>query len=632
MLIFGAWGNVRNSLSVGRQVGTGISQSEGTTTRRIIAAFAVALSLTTALSLAAPDPAEARRRASPTEIIRDPAKNDPLTIVISLSEQRLNVYDSRGLVAQSPISSGRRGNETPTGIFTILQKNKQHYSNLYNSAPMPNMQRITWSGVALHAGHLPGYPASHGCIRLPYSFSRSLFSMTQIGNRVVVHDDMIEPSAIAHPGLFAALPPGQIDVPHPTRRPEAVAARSKAAGLSTVSAMLGVTPAAAAEAAIEIAAHPDASVQLGDGAPEGPTRASALARLQSEIDSKANVIADREKLNGEAAAALADANGHLNEARQDLKGSRNAVAGLKRDVRDRERALAGAERELKRFIDRQQREMQRAETRATAREDEHRADAQSDLDTETLLKRAEARKVEADKDAADREAAARDETELEGKYLEALHDLETAQQILAAQDDIILNRENAVKATEADIVNLKKAHREVRASLDLARDEYQRAIAAVQQFSKPATVFVSRRTGMLKVRQGNAEVFATAIKMASPEAPIGTHIFTAMAYTDASETGLKWQALTLTDEAPRVSQRSSRRYRNADEEPEAVVAARAAPMPLTATNALERIELTPEVRARITELMKPGSAFIISDETSSPETGRHTDFIVQPRL
>ncbi|MCB1515344.1 MAG: L,D-transpeptidase family protein, partial [Hyphomicrobiaceae bacterium] len=105
----------------------------------------MALSLTTALSLAAPDPAEARRRASPTEIIRDPAKNDPLTIVISLSEQRLNVYDSRGLVAQSPISSGRRGNETPTGIFTILQKNKQHYSNLYNSAPMPNMQRITWS-------------------------------------------------------------------------------------------------------------------------------------------------------------------------------------------------------------------------------------------------------------------------------------------------------------------------------------------------------------------------------------------------------------------------------------------------------------------------------------------------------
>jgi lipoprotein-anchoring transpeptidase ErfK/SrfK len=95
----------------------------------------------------------------------------PLVINVSLSRQRLTVYDANGPIAESPVSSGRVGYGTPAGVYSIVQKKRQHYSNLYAGASMPNMQRITWSGVALHAGALPGYPASHGCIRLPHGFS-----------------------------------------------------------------------------------------------------------------------------------------------------------------------------------------------------------------------------------------------------------------------------------------------------------------------------------------------------------------------------------------------------------------------------------------------------------------------------
>lgn len=598
--------------------------------RRIVSAFALALALSTAFSVIVPDTAEARR--SFTHISRKPQKDDPLTIVISLNQQRLKVFDSRGLVGQTSISSGRRGYETPTGIFTILQKNRRHYSNLYYGAAMPNMQRLTWSGVALHAGHLPGYPASHGCIRLPYGFSRSLFSMTQIGTRVIVHDDMIEPRRFNHTKLFAALPPGVTNVPHPMRRADAVAARTKAAGLSTVSAMLGVTPTAAAEAAIEIAAHSEDDARTSPQHPDTTTppavrtRATALAELEAAIDTKATIISDREKLHGEAAAAVAGVKKRLNEARADLRLSRTAVPSLKRDVKRKDRDVAEAERELERFIDRQQREMRRAETRAEKREQQHRADAQSDLETDILLKRAQARKEEADRDAAAREEAANEETRLEAQYLEAIHDLEAAREIERAQNTVITNRAHKLKAIEAELIEVRKVYNEIHTALDLARDEYKRAVVAVQHFAKPATVFISRRTGMLKIRQGNAEVYATPVKVTFPEARVGTHVFTAMDYADSSQTELKWQAMTLTDPAPELPRRPRRvASESANISP-------ALPPAPTAYNALERFDIPEEARQRISELVKPGSALIISDDRASPETGRHTDFIVQPRI
>jgi lipoprotein-anchoring transpeptidase ErfK/SrfK len=113
----------------------------------------------------------------------------PLKIVVILDIQRLYVFDNDSLVAFSTISSGKKGKETPTGDFTILQKNIDHKSNLYSDAPMPFMQRLTWDGIALHAGKNPGFPASHGCIRLPPNFAKALFGITKMDDRVVVLQD-----------------------------------------------------------------------------------------------------------------------------------------------------------------------------------------------------------------------------------------------------------------------------------------------------------------------------------------------------------------------------------------------------------------------------------------------------------
>ena len=127
----------------------------------------------------------------------------PLVMVISLDEQRAYVYRNGLRIGVSTVSTGKKGYETPTGVFTILQKKKDHKSNLYDDAPMPFMQRLTWDGVALHAGNLPGYPASHGCVRLPYEFARRLFDVTTFNMTVVVAREASHSLELAHPGLFA---------------------------------------------------------------------------------------------------------------------------------------------------------------------------------------------------------------------------------------------------------------------------------------------------------------------------------------------------------------------------------------------------------------------------------------------
>ena len=118
----------------------------------------------------------------------------PLYLIISLQRQMVHVYSGDRLIGMASVSTGTKGHRTPTGEFPILQKREWHRSNLYSNAPMPFMQRLTWDGVALHAGHNPGYPASHGCIRLPTAFARKLFSLTQIGTLVRVNADELRPA------------------------------------------------------------------------------------------------------------------------------------------------------------------------------------------------------------------------------------------------------------------------------------------------------------------------------------------------------------------------------------------------------------------------------------------------------
>jgi len=125
----------------------------------------------------------------------------PLIISISIDQQKIRVYDSNGLFAEDRVSTGMKGHPTPMGVFSIIQKHKMHHSNIYSGAPMPYMQRITWSGVAMHQGVLPGYPASHGCIRMPPAFAVKMWNWTKMGARVLVTPGEMTPVRFSHPFL-----------------------------------------------------------------------------------------------------------------------------------------------------------------------------------------------------------------------------------------------------------------------------------------------------------------------------------------------------------------------------------------------------------------------------------------------
>jgi len=133
------------------------------------------------------------------------APSGPVVLVVSLDEQRAYVYRNGIAIGVSTISSGKAGKETPPGVFTILQKHKDHRSNLYNDAPMPFMQRLTWGGIALHGGALPGHPASHGCVRLPQAFAQKLFAITRTGDTVVVANARASSPSVVHPALLAPI-------------------------------------------------------------------------------------------------------------------------------------------------------------------------------------------------------------------------------------------------------------------------------------------------------------------------------------------------------------------------------------------------------------------------------------------
>ncbi len=151
------------------------------------------------------DQADARQAQREEHFTPDHTPGTPLLAIVGLTEQRISVYDAKGKIMESPVSSGQTGYETPAGIYSIVQKEEEHHSNLYDDASMPFMERITWTGMALHAGVLPGYAASHGCVRLPYDFAERLYDVTNMGLRVVVVRDEIAPAEIAQPFLFGSV-------------------------------------------------------------------------------------------------------------------------------------------------------------------------------------------------------------------------------------------------------------------------------------------------------------------------------------------------------------------------------------------------------------------------------------------
>jgi lipoprotein-anchoring transpeptidase ErfK/SrfK len=173
---------------------------------------AIALAILAALSPLTTSPADAQakkaaaRPAQPAEATAPRQAGEAIMAIVSIKSQKVTIYDADGWILSAPVSTGTKGRETPAGVFAIVEKNKDHRSNMYDDAHMPNMLRITWNGIALHGGPLPGYAASHGCVRMPFGFAEKLFDKMRMNTRIIISPNDAEPVEISHPALFVPKP------------------------------------------------------------------------------------------------------------------------------------------------------------------------------------------------------------------------------------------------------------------------------------------------------------------------------------------------------------------------------------------------------------------------------------------
>jgi hypothetical protein len=428
----------------------------------------------------------------------------PLFFVISLKKQQVSVYSPKGLYSQSPVSTGQPGHPTPTGIFTILSKELYHESNIYSGAPMPFMQRITYTGVAMHEGILPGYPASHGCIRMPGEFARRMYGITAGNERVVITQEDIVPVEIAHPGL----PAPKFMTANPSEEGIEPASTLNPLDFAKVMKAGAAKQAEEAEAAIE------------------PARRAAYLKTR---DARTAALEYRKREIGLAAA----------KERYELT----------------DRVLKGA------------------------------------TGDETIKAATVAR------DAA------------EVKLGEAKAALEAAMQVKTQQEQAAETAVRAVKEADSN-----------RRSAAGAIKSWNRRLA-------PLSIFISRKTQRLYVRQDYSQVFDLPITIREPEKPIGTHLFIAMpkeAAAGAPVRELRWLVLTLPEGASNEDEMEARRGGRVNVSAPAQVAAP------TARDALDRIETPDGVAEKLSEMLWAGAALIVSDNEMSHETTdfARTDFVV----
>ena len=238
------------------------------------------------------------------ESIVSRAAGEPVLAVVSLHNQRITVYDANGWILRAPVSSGQRGRETPAGIFSIIQKEAEHYSNLYDDAFMPHMQRITWSGIALHGGALPGYPASHGCVRMPFDFAERLFDLTRVGLRVIVAPTDVAPVQIVHPVLLQSKTGASaLAVARLAEADEAARKTDQARGVAGTAYREVARASVPVRVAENLKARAEAQLSAAETALG--SAASAEARQQAE-EAKEKAVARVAELGQQSAAAKAD--------------------------------------------------------------------------------------------------------------------------------------------------------------------------------------------------------------------------------------------------------------------------------------------------------------------------------------
>jgi len=395
-----------------------------------------------------------------------------MVAIVSIADQRMEVFDKDGLVTSTRVSTGKPGHGTPTGIFSVIQKKVQHTSNLY-FAEMPFMQRITWSGVALHAGVVPGYPASHGCIRLPYAFARQFYGMTEMGMRVIVAPDEVEPSSFAHPGLFSPRP---VDLEPliarvgPRDRAAPVVARAETGAFVTADAR----PRPSIPGVMRLGA-PIIEEKAGERpAPITAPAAPSTGTPSSQTEPPANLL----QLRQQARSALATASRIVVTERQDLER-----------VRSRHGSVVAQFSTLERTVERASGRLEAAQNAFARARNVRAVDAA----------------IDAERKAAEVIAAAAEKLGDIGPEAQAAR-----AEVTAAADKL--------RAAEAN------------------RDSAQALVAELDRMMKPVHVMVSRKTGKIYVRQGWEPILEAPVTISEPERPLGTHVFTVKTTTETAAT------------------------------------------------------------------------------------------------
>jgi L,D-transpeptidase catalytic domain len=261
--------------------------------------------------------AKQARPAPTTEAVAPRETGEPIMAIVSISSQQVTFYDAEGWILRAPVSTGTTGRETPAGVFAIIEKDKDHHSSLYDDAWMPNMQRITWNGVALHGGPLPGHAASHGCVRMPYDFAEKLFNKTRIGMRVIISPNDAGPVEFSHPALF--VPNAQAVAAAPARaktldRQAAEAAKTAddAKKAAATAAREATSLTASLRKLESLKPRADAEVAFADKALSAAKTDQAKARA--------------EELKQKAAAKAAEAGRHLDRAKAEAKSKLETAA------------------------------------------------------------------------------------------------------------------------------------------------------------------------------------------------------------------------------------------------------------------------------------------------------------------
>ena len=305
-----------------------------TTARRWRAPAIAALAAIAALTALTADAAtRAKRPASPVEATAPREAGEPIMAIVSIKSQQITFYDADGWILRSPVSTGTTGRETPAGVFAVVERKVDHRSNMYDDAWMPHMQRITWNGIALHGGPLPGYAASHGCVRMPFGFAERLFNKTRIGMRVIISPDDAAPVEFSHPALLVpkaeALAPAAARAETLTREAaEAAATADEAKKAAANAAREAASIATSLRKLEQLKARADADLARAE---------KALAAAKTD---QARTRAEEAKQ--KAAATAADLGTQLETAKADAKSKPDAAAAAKEAAKAAETKKAAA--------------------------------------------------------------------------------------------------------------------------------------------------------------------------------------------------------------------------------------------------------------------------------------------------